>query len=578
MFRFLKNLLSKTEAPPPATPDKPPQPPPAQPLARPAPAAQKPAEAPKPAPAAPAAAEVVQVGLKAVVDRLPEALKPLAGREPGDADKISIPRQKVLAQLPGGAVKISYAELRELAPKGMFGAGGDNDLTMVELPLAEILKALGPNALPQRTDQKKIEVPDEVGDLFGPRGKVITPPKAAVIGVAPVEKPAAAAPPPAAKPAAPAPAPAPELPKPAAPAAAPAPAPVKPAPATQPAQAPKPAAPAPAAPKPAAPAPAIPFPSAPQKPAPAPAAVGDAVPVPLDKVSEAWPDAIKQEIQSLKLAGAQIMVPVEELGRGLKMGKVAFSWSQICAWATPAPSGAPAQGNTALEMPLKVVAPLFVPYSKKLIGAQKAVVVDSSIPDMFGGKAGAAAAPAVPKPAAPTPPAAPPPAPPPPAAPAAPVTPAPVIQKPAVPVTPTPTAAPAPAPMAARPQTLGEVFNQPAKTRWTLPEIVKGVAGLPGVSGALLTLQDGMLVKAEMPATVNASALAGFVPEIHGRLNKYAQDAGLGEVSVVQFTARDVQWLIGHSGKLFLAVRGKPDEPLPVDALNAVMMELGKQH
>jgi len=41
---------------------------------------------------------------------------------------------------------------------------------------------------------------------------------------------------------------------------------------------------------------------------------------------------------------------------------------------------------------------------------------------------------------------------------------------------------------------LAELFGQPDKRNWTPNEIVKNTAKLPGVAGALIALQDGLLV------------------------------------------------------------------------------------
>jgi len=320
-------------------PAKPAEATPATPAARaPAPAAApgKPAAAPaavKPGapaqPAQPATDQVVKLALRQVLLKLPDSLKPRVRQAPGGNVQISLPVQPLLPQLARGSVKISFGELRKASPPGIFSDVADQDQVPVELPLQDILTQVGPQFLPRRSGQKKIEVPDEVKPVFGGKGAPMT-------GVRVLARPAKgeAAP----RPAAPAPSPAVE------PAARSAAAPVAPSvplhhlpgalrpagppPSPRPPGMPaRPTAPVPppSALRPApAPAPAA-QPARPTAPAPAPTAgPTEMVQVPLASVTMGWPEAIRQVLAGLNIPDAVVMLPAAELEQGRKKGKEVF--------------------------------------------------------------------------------------------------------------------------------------------------------------------------------------------------------------------------------------------------------------
>lgn len=577
MFEKLKQLFKKPApapvvsqpvpaAPAPAAPAKaaaPSAPPPP-----PKPAAPAAAGAPAPAPAPPTAARTatgdeLAIPLQAIVEKLPPTL---ARKVASPNETLLIPKKLVTQQLPSGAVKLAFGDLRRLAPAGALLEAGDDDQKLVEIPLSEILPRLSPADFGRRTDQRVIEIPDDVAGLFGPKGEPVTPPKSTVIGVAPVETPGqkpvpAPAPQPKAAPATPAAAPAPK------PAAAPAPSPAvaKAPPAAPPPPAPKPAEPAgplkvssdllqqmaaaagTAAPKPAAPQPA-PAPAAPA-PAPAPAAAPAApqgmVAVPVAAVSANWPEEIKAEIQQFKLAEGSLLVPVDEMSKALKTGKVAYSWSQLLAWTNPSLKSK--SGNVTVELALKVVAPLFLAVSK-LPAPKKKVEVDPNIPDMFVGKGAAAAA------TAPSPPA---PAPAPPAVPA----PAPA---PAVAPQPSLASAPAPAP------------SPPALAVRTPEEVVKAVIRLPGVAGAVVASEDGLSVAAQVLPPLEKDKVAAFAPQLYQRIAQYSRDLGAGVVEDLAFTCNGAAWRVRKCGKVYLTVVSQPQRTLPLTELAQLERELSK--
>jgi predicted regulator of Ras-like GTPase activity (Roadblock/LC7/MglB family) len=437
-------------------------------------------------------------------------------------------------QLRTGAVRIPFSQLRQGSPPGTFAANGTHDDSLIDLPLPLILAALGPAGLARRPDQKRAAAPDNVAGVFGVKHSQFNytaekvEPTWQSRPVSVVEKDqrrdAAAT--------IPFPMPMPVLPKPAAP--------VVPFPAT-----PKISAPAPAPlPKVSAPIPspkaASPLPFASERPAPppsaAPAASGGTVVVNIEAVSAAWPDHLRNEIQRSDLGIASISIPFNRLEPGMKTGRVVFTWAELRGWLNSPVPPSP-NGESQVELPLKVIAPLFLA-KQRAPAARKVVFGGENLPDLFAGMI---------RPAAPTP-------------------------------APAPEVAPPPPAPAAAPTVLGDMLVQPPKTDWTPQEIARRVMSLPGVAGAVLASSDGLRVAGQMPAPLNAETMAAFLPRIFTHTVQCAGEVQLGTLRAVRLSAGPAPCVICMAGNLYLAVLGQPGQTLPEAALEQLTVELAQHN
>ena len=84
---------------------------------------------------------------------------------------ISIPVEKAIIQLATGSVKISFGELRQLAPGVFANSGGELDAKMVALPLNQILAQLNPTVLARRAAKKQVELSEDISSPFDTRGQ-----------------------------------------------------------------------------------------------------------------------------------------------------------------------------------------------------------------------------------------------------------------------------------------------------------------------------------------------------------------------------------------------------------------------
>jgi len=290
--------------------------------------------------------------------------------------------------------------------------------------------------------------------------------------------------------------------------------------------------------------------------------------VTIEAVSAAWPDPVRQEIQQFKLGSASISIPVSRVEPGMKTGRLVFTWAELCGWLSE-PLPASAHGQSELELPLAVIAPLFL--SKHRAAPQrKSVNLGENVPDLFGGRGRRAA----PPPEAPAPPPAP--VAPPPKAAAPVLVPVPAAQVP-VPA-PASVAAPVSFPPAAEaaPEVPAEISARPAESDLSPEDVVAWILTLPGVAGALLASNDGLLVAGQLPAPLEAETMAAFLPQILMRVGICTEEIQLGRLRSVTLLVGQTSCAMFKAGALCLAVMGQPGKALPEMALERMAVELAQ--
>jgi predicted regulator of Ras-like GTPase activity (Roadblock/LC7/MglB family) len=336
----------------------------------------------------------------------------------------------------------------------------------------------------------------------------------------------------------------------------------------------------PIAPEPEPEAALIPFRAVPEL-VPQPAAPAETrfLTISMTDLSQSWPEVVQQEITAQGLSTTTIALPFGIIELAMKQGKIAIPWRVIRSWIRPqiVPTASP-HDATVLELPLKLVAPLFMAELKSG-RTQKKIQIDENIPDLFSGgqpaQTTAATAPAPAPVAAVTQVSAP-------AAPTA------QVFAPAPSVLPPPKAADTnyyarkpgeEAPEeAAPPVKKGPTPGTAFLVRYATPnEIVSKAAALEGVEGALIALPDGLLVASHIPATMNGDTIAAFLPQIFSRVSQCTKELRLGELNNLNFTVGAVPWKIFKVGAIYFAAFGRPGEPLPTAQLAGIAAELDRK-
>ena len=287
----------------------------------------------------------------------------------------------------------------------------------------------------------------------------------------------------------------------------------------------------------------------PAKPAVAPAVESPVIVVPLTAVAETWPEGVRQEVVQLRLVDARLAIPVALVEECLKRGRVAFPWKLVRSWIRPGtvPPASP-HDSQELELPLAVIAPLFVAH-RKSGGHQPRVTVSEEIPNLFFG---------LPKPEAPA------------------------AAKPAdtnyfsradALDAPRPTETELKRKAAAGAPSGTDLLVKSA----TPADIVARAAALTGVAGVLIALPDGLMVASRVPAEHNADTLAAFLPHIFTKVSQCTKELRMGELNNLNFTVGNIPWKIFRVNAIFFAAFGKMGEGLPSAELAALAAELDRK-
>jgi len=522
----------------------------------------------------------IAIPLQSILSGLPVELRPKVRVQAVGDLTVTITVDKILSQLGQGLVQVPFGDIRQAAPQ-VFAPGIESDRILVALPLNEILSRINPALLVRRTARKQVEVPADITSPFDSAGQGLSisvgnakpvqpaaPRRAAPASTVPVRGSISsvnAPPPPSGDHSTPASIPFSFTKK------------VIPMPAAGPTPFPKIT---PAATPLRQPMPTI----AKAAPAVAAASANAVLAVPLSALSEGWPETICQEIAQQNLSDARVALPVEAVETALKKGRVTFPWKSLRSWIRPAtPPAVSAHDAVELELPLKVIAPLFIARKQSATPTQQKLTVDEEIPNLFFG---------FPQPEAPAPAAAP-----------AGTRQFARVPSPAVSTAAAAAPAPAPAPVApvaSKPvDTNYYIWNDTSDTtqlhveairrggasgtefvkRYASPnEIVSRAAALDGVAGALIALPDGLMVASRIPTEFNADTLAAFLPQLFNKVSQCTKELRMGELNNLNFTVGNVPWKIFRVNAIFFAVFGRAAQALPTAQLAGLAAELDRKN
>ena len=307
---------------------------------------------------------------------------------------------------------------------------------------------------------------------------------------------------------------------------------------------------------------------------------------PLSALCETWPEALRTEIAQMSLVNAQVALPVNLVEPALKRGRVTFPWRNLRSWINPPVTAVSIHDGMELELPLKVIAPLFlskqgrpVPIAQSpapaAAAAAAAPAFPPEIPNLFFG---------FPQPQA-----------------TSEVSEAPV-KVPApneISFAPNPADAqqsesnsnyfvPGEAHVAPPPdiddttefRRAPETVTPPtdfSSRRTTPKEVVARAMSFHGVAGALVALPDGLTVASQIPADLNADTLAAFLPQIYGRISQCTKELRMGELNNLNFTVGNVPWKVFRIHGVYFAAFGRAGEQLPTAQLAQLAGELDRK-
>ena len=479
-----------------------------------------------------------------MINRLPAALRSHVDNSGRAHVSILVPIKKISEQLLRGTIRISFGELKQASPIGTFIRSTSEDGTFIELPMQEIIPRLNSSYLARRAGQRRIEIPDDVFPVFGPKGQTLFPSQNRATGKSSIIPPSIAPP----------------L--------------------------------LPMSTNPSATEAGIhqsdirlslvePPSAAPSGTISADASVADkqsdrilgpkatiasssdgrddseengVFTIKLQSISSVWPLNVRQEITQASLFHLSVELPALEIETAMKRGKAVFTWKQIrTRIKSSIPLKASLNDETQVELSLAAIVPLFLA-RKKEEKPRKLVSGGEHIPDIFTSSVSGPS----PTPIAFTPP-----------------------TDVAVPDFDEPSTSPETAQESSKSteqprNDLGRIFGHPEKQNWTPVEIVQKTSALTGTAGAVITLQDGLLVAGELPPGQKTETFAAFLPQIFSKIDQYTAEMKLGKISEVSVVVDKIPLQIFKTGKVFFGVLGRPGQLLPMAKLSAIAVELGR--
>lgn len=113
--------------------------------------------------------------------------------------------------------------------------------------------------------------------------------------------------------------------------------------------------------------------------------------------------------------------------------------------------------------------------------------------------------------------------------------------------------------------------------RSTPGEIIERAMRLPGVVGAIVALPDGLKVAHQLPADLNADTVAAFLPQLFSRVSQCSKELRMGELNNLNFTLGTTPWKIFRVNAVYFAAFGHAGEPLPTAQLASLAGELDRK-
>ena len=260
-----------------------------------------------------------------------------------------------------------------------------------------------------------------------------------------------------------------------------------------------------------------------------------------------------------------VALPIHMVEPALKRGRVVFTWHIVRSWIRPTPPGVSVNDAMEVELPLQVLAPLFIPRKKEIKPQVKAPTPPSNVPNLFFG---------FPQPQ--------------PEELAAPVN---------MPETPQPEPPVKPVDVklaetnyyvwgdgGETPRVDETDYKRPAmpatdftSRRCTPKEIIDRAMRLPGILGAIVALPDGLKVAHHVPSDINPDTVAAFIPQLFSRVSQCSKELRMGELNNLNFTIGNTPWKIFRVNAVYFAAFGQSGLPLPTQQLAELASELDRK-
>jgi competence ComEA-like helix-hairpin-helix protein len=104
------------------------------------------------------------------------------------------------------------------------------------------------------------------------------------------------------------------------------------------------------------------------------------------------------------------------------------------------------------------------------------------------------------------------------------------------------------------PRSLNQLLGAPVNRELTLPEVVRYAAALPGVSGCVLAMSNGLFVTGEVPAEFDRTAMSVFAPQLFRKIGRYTKELKVGQVQRMTIFTDRQPLSIFQAGEVYLVI------------------------
>ena len=108
------------------------------------------------------------------------------------------------------------------------------------------------------------------------------------------------------------------------------------------------------------------------------------------------------------------------------------------------------------------------------------------------------------------------------------------------------------------PRSLNTLLGAPADRELTLQEVVQFTAKLPGVTGCVLAMRDGLFVTGQVPAAFDQNAMSVFAPQLFRKIGRYTKELKVGQVQRMTIFTDQQPLSIFQADEVYLVIVHDP--------------------
>ncbi len=104
------------------------------------------------------------------------------------------------------------------------------------------------------------------------------------------------------------------------------------------------------------------------------------------------------------------------------------------------------------------------------------------------------------------------------------------------------------------PRSLNQLLGAPVDRELTLQEVVRYTAQLPGVTGCVVALNNGLFITGQLPPAFDQNAMSVFAPQLFRKIGRYTKELKVGTVKRMTIFTDEQPLSIFQAGEVYLVI------------------------